>query len=149
MGNTRDRTGYSCMMKALVDSYRAAWSVVPGTTDPLFPIGVVTIADGSEEGWGYSFAQLHWAQTGSYGTLPNAAMPNTFLGDAWDAGDVSSRRCLRAHSVLRTRSVRSQLPLTARIPRTHPPRRPPALEHERLHGPALLRREDSAARREL
>ena len=87
MGNTKDFTGYSCMMKALVDSYRAAWSVVPGTTDPLFPIGIVTIADGSEEGWGYSFAQLHWAQTGSYGTLPNEVMPNTFLGDAWDAGD--------------------------------------------------------------
>jgi hypothetical protein len=125
MGNTRDRTGYSCMMKALVDSYRAAWSVVPGTTDPLFPIGVVTIADGSEEGWGYSFAQLHWAQTGSYGTLPNAAMPNTFLGDAWDAGDVSSRRCLRtcARACARAR----QLPLTARISHTHPASAPASL----------------------
>jgi hypothetical protein len=75
------------MMKALVTSYREAWSVVPGTTDPQFPIGVVSIADGSEEGWGYTFSGLHWAQTASHGTLPNADMPNVFGGDAWDAGD--------------------------------------------------------------
>ena len=47
----------------------------------------MTIADGSEEGWGYTFSQLHWAQTANHGSLPNADMPNTFLGDAWDAGD--------------------------------------------------------------
>jgi hypothetical protein len=87
MGNVRDRTGYACLMKTLVASYRQAWSAVPGTTAPDFPIGFVSIADGSEEGWGYTFSALHWAQTASHGTLPNPDMPGTFMGDAWDCGD--------------------------------------------------------------
>ena len=87
MGNVRDRSGYACLMKTLVASYRQAWSAVPGTTDPAFPIGFVSIADGSEEGWGYTFSALHWAQTASHGTLPNSDMPGTFIGDAWDCGD--------------------------------------------------------------
>ena len=30
---------------------------------------------------------MRWAQTASYGVLPNAAMPNTFLAQAYDLND--------------------------------------------------------------
>ena len=32
-------------------------------------------------------AGMRWSQTGNYGALPNAAMPNTFLAQAYDLGD--------------------------------------------------------------
>ncbi len=71
----------------MVAQWRAIWSAVPGTTDPLAPFGFVSIADGTEEGWGLNSANLHWAQTANYGVAPNPALPNSFMAVAHDAGD--------------------------------------------------------------
>ena len=65
-------------MPALVAAYRRAWSATPGTTDALAPFGVVSLSTGDSEG-ASDIGSFRWAQQGSYGVLPNAAMPNTFL----------------------------------------------------------------------
>ena len=43
-GNSAQSAGYGCMMPALVASWRKAWSVEPGTTDPTAPFGIVGIS---------------------------------------------------------------------------------------------------------
>ena len=86
MGNSAQRVGYGCMMPALVDLWRTEWSREPNTTDPLAPFGVVTLAAGGSEG-GMDIGGMRWSQTANYGVLPNAAMPNTFLAQAFDLGD--------------------------------------------------------------
>ena len=30
---------------------------------------------------------MRWSQTGNYGVLPNPALPNTFLAQAYDLGE--------------------------------------------------------------
>ena len=86
MGNSEQKIGYGCMQVALVDLWRREWSRVPGTTDPLAPFGVVTLAAGGSEG-GSDIAGMRWSQTANHGVLPNPAMPNTFLAQAYDLGD--------------------------------------------------------------
>jgi len=49
-GNWLSKTGYGCEMVNLVASWRAAWSKTPGTTDPLAPFGIVTLASSGSEG---------------------------------------------------------------------------------------------------
>ena len=86
-GSSRDSTGYACMMQTLVSSWRRVWSATPGTTDPLAPFGVASLADGTDESFGVNMRMFRWAQTANYGALPNEAMPRTFLADAFDLGD--------------------------------------------------------------
>ena len=74
-------------MAKLVASWRKVWSAVPGTPDPTAPFGIVSLADGTDEGFGINMRQFRWSQTANYGVLPNPAMPNTFLADAFDLGD--------------------------------------------------------------
>ena len=71
----------------MVAQWRAIWSVVPGTTDPLAPFGLVSLADGTDEAWGVNMAGLQRAQTASYGYVPNPALPNVFMASAYDLGD--------------------------------------------------------------
>jgi len=71
----------------MVAQWRSLWSVVAGTTDALVPFGFVSIADGTEEGWGLNSANLHWAQTANYGVVPNPYLPNSFMAPGHDAGD--------------------------------------------------------------
>jgi len=47
----------------------------------------VLLADGTDSGNPGNLANIIQAQTASYGALPNALMPNTFLVNAFDAGD--------------------------------------------------------------
>ena len=68
-------------MVALVRSWRKLWSASTGTTDPLAPFGLVTLAPSGTEG-GNDMGTMRWAQTGGYGVLPNPAMPRTFLAQA-------------------------------------------------------------------
>lgn len=75
------------MMATLVSSWRKVWSATPGTTDPLAPFGIVSLADGTDEGFGGNMRGFRWAQTAGYGALPNPAMPNSFLADTYDLGD--------------------------------------------------------------
>jgi para-nitrobenzyl esterase len=86
-GNSLTGSGYGCLLPSLVRSYRALWSAVPGTTDPLAPFGLTTIAAGGSEGNDEHVAAIRWSQTANYGHLPNPEMPNTFLAQAFDLGD--------------------------------------------------------------
>lgn len=64
-----------------------------GTTDPEAPFGIVDIhAGGSEgQGGGGAMGNFRWAQTANFGVLPNPAMPNTFMANAYDLGDPWSK----------------------------------------------------------
>ena len=73
-GSSRRHEGYGCMMAAMVAAWRAIWSVTRGTTDPLAPFGVVTLAPSGSEGADYHLSAFRWAQTANYGVLPNPAM---------------------------------------------------------------------------
>ena len=44
VGSSLDGTGYGCELPAMVADWRAVWSAIPGTTDPLAPFGVATLA---------------------------------------------------------------------------------------------------------
>lgn len=48
------------MMAKLVSSWRKIWSVEPGTTDPLAPFGVVSLADGTDESFGINMRMFRW-----------------------------------------------------------------------------------------
>ena len=87
MGNSAYGTGYGCVLPKLISRYRELWSVVPGTTDPVVPFGVVTLSAGSSEGSGQHMAGMRWSQTGNYGVLPNPIMPAVFMAQGFDAGD--------------------------------------------------------------
>jgi hypothetical protein len=50
----------------MVDAWRQIWSVTAGTTDPLAPFGLVTIAPSGAEGAGDHLSAFRWAQTGNY-----------------------------------------------------------------------------------
>ena len=62
----------------MVDLWRKTWSKTPGTTDPLAPFGIVTLASGGSEG-GADIGGMRWSQTANYGVNPNPAMPATFV----------------------------------------------------------------------
>ena len=85
-GSSTANVGYGCEQRNLVAGWRRVWSETPGTTDPLAPFGVVTLASSGSEG-GPHMGAMRWAQTANYGILPNPAMPNTFLAQAYDLDD--------------------------------------------------------------
>jgi len=85
-GNSIANVGYSCEMRELINGWRRIWSETSGTTDPSAPFGVVTLASSGAEGEEGMGAMRH-AQTANYGILPNAALPNTFLAQAYDLDD--------------------------------------------------------------
>ena len=47
VGNSAEGTGYGCELPAMVRDWRAVWSRVPDTTDPLAPFGIATLAAGA------------------------------------------------------------------------------------------------------
>jgi len=55
-GHVNDGTGYACLLKNMVASFRALFSATPGTTDPLAPFGIATLpyweAEGSPQNMG-------------------------------------------------------------------------------------------------
>ena len=86
-GSSLSSVGYGCMQPSMVSAWREIWSAEEGTTDPTAPFGVVTIAPSGAEGAGYHLSAFRWAQTANYGVLPNPAMPNTFVAQAYDLDD--------------------------------------------------------------
>ena len=86
-GNILDRTGYACMLPALIQNWRNAWSRESGTTDPNAPFGIVQLADSTDEGWGCNVPQMHWAQTANVGYAPNSFLPHTFFAAAHDLAE--------------------------------------------------------------
>lgn len=85
-GNAADNVGYSCKQRELLKGWRAIWSETKGTTDPMAPFGLVTLASSGTEG-GPNMGAMRLAQTAGYGVLPNEAMENTFLAQAGDLED--------------------------------------------------------------
>ena len=68
----------------MVAQWRDIWSAVPGTTDPLAPFGLVSLADGTDEAWGVNMAGMHWAQTASAQPCRTCVMASAYdLGDPW------------------------------------------------------------------
>ena len=86
-GSSLSSVGYGCMQPRMVAAWRDIWSAEEGTTDPTAPFGVVTIAPSGAEGAGNHLSAFRWAQTANYGVLPNPAMPNTFVAQAYDLDD--------------------------------------------------------------
>lgn len=87
VGNSAEGVGYGCQLPAMVAEWRQIWSSTPGTTSSQAPFGVVTLAAGGSEGHDENMAGMRWSQTGNYGKLPSAAIPNGFLAHAYDLGD--------------------------------------------------------------
>ena len=92
-GNSMEGTGYGCMLPNMIKTWRRMWSVVEGTTDPLAPFGVYTLAAGTSEGHGTRMGGFRWSQTGNYGVVPNAMMPNCFVASGYDLGDPWGKGC--------------------------------------------------------
>lgn len=86
-GDVGSDTGYACMMRNLVSTWRKAWSVALNTTPKDFPFGIVSLAGGTSEAHDNNMGAFRFAQTGNRGFLPSKAMPNTFSAQAFDAGD--------------------------------------------------------------
>eukprot|EP00041_Stephanoeca_diplocostata_P018767 m.396690 g.396690 ORF g.396690 m.396690 type:complete len:756 (+) comp21114_c0_seq4:60-2327(+) len=86
-GSSTHDIGYSCEQRVLVEGWRKIWSDEPGTTDPMAPFGVVTLASSGAEGADNAMGAMRVAQTAGYGVLPNPAMPNTFMAQAYDLDD--------------------------------------------------------------
>eukprot|EP01060_Flectonema_neradi_P011042 TRINITY_DN180_c0_g1_i6.p1 TRINITY_DN180_c0_g1~~TRINITY_DN180_c0_g1_i6.p1 ORF type:complete len:623 (+),score=125.99 TRINITY_DN180_c0_g1_i6:44-1870(+) len=85
-GNSLYHSGYSCEVPKMVDEWRSVFSQEPGTTDPKAPFGLVTLAPSGTEGHP-DIGGMYFAQTASYGDMPNDAFPNTFYAHAFDLGD--------------------------------------------------------------
>ena len=48
------------MQPKMVDAWREIWSAEAGTTNPLAPFGLVTIAPSGAEGAGYHLSAFRW-----------------------------------------------------------------------------------------
>eukprot|EP00117_Sycon_ciliatum_P038771 scpid54146/ scgid28761/ Sialate O-acetylesterase; Sialic acid-specific 9-O-acetylesterase; Yolk sac protein 2; Sialate O-acetylesterase small subunit; Sialate O-acetylesterase large subunit len=92
-GNVLEHTGYGCMLPNMISAWRKAWSVEEGTTDPLAPFGVYTLAAGTSEGHGTHMGGFRWSETANYGVVPNPAMPNCFVASGYDLGDPWGKKC--------------------------------------------------------
>lgn len=79
-------SGYACLLPKMIESYRKAWSLHPGTTKENVPFGIVTLHP-SGFGGHPDAGRFRLAQTAGYGTIPNPAMPNTFFASAYDLDD--------------------------------------------------------------
>ena len=66
----------------MIKSWRSQWCA---PSDAIF--GVATLAAGGSEGHDRSMASMRFAQTASYGVLPNALLPRTFVAQVYDLGD--------------------------------------------------------------
>jgi hypothetical protein len=67
-------------------------SYMPGTTDPLAPFGVATLAAGGSEGNSEHMAAMRWAQQANLGHWPPAGegttpLPHSFGAQLYDLGD--------------------------------------------------------------
>ena len=87
-GSAANGTGYGCFLKSMVETWRQWWSEAPlSSTSSKFPFGVVSLAGSTSEGHSNAMPAFRNAQTAGGGLLPSAAMPNTFVAQAFDAGE--------------------------------------------------------------
>eukprot|EP01060_Flectonema_neradi_P030374 TRINITY_DN4390_c0_g1_i3.p1 TRINITY_DN4390_c0_g1~~TRINITY_DN4390_c0_g1_i3.p1 ORF type:complete len:608 (+),score=103.46 TRINITY_DN4390_c0_g1_i3:60-1883(+) len=85
-GNYKRSCGYACEVPHMISEWRQIFSQEPGTTDPNAPFGLVTLASSGGEGHP-DIGGMYYSQMGSYGEIPNPAMPNTFMAHAYDLAD--------------------------------------------------------------
>ena len=88
-----DGTGYACLLKRMISSWRRVWSAAPDTTPAEAPFGIVQLADGTDEGWGCNMRQMHSAETANHGVVPNPDLPGTFVAAAHDLGEPWDDAC--------------------------------------------------------
>ena len=94
----------------MVAEWRRLWSATAGTTDPLAPFGVVSLAAGGSEGHPDNMAGMRWSQTANFGELPNPALPGGFLAHACE------------YQYIHRLSARAKLRLTSNALRRRPGR---------------------------
>ena len=87
-GVVSESTGYACNLAAMLEGWRVAWRV---KSPAELPVGVVTLAGGTDEGQPYSMPSMRYAQTGNRGFLPAPGLPATFMAQAFDLGDPCSQ----------------------------------------------------------
>jgi len=73
-------------MPKMIAEWRALWSATPGTTSPSAPFGLVSLSATDSEG-ASDIGAFRWAQSGSYGVVPNELMPSVFMAHAYDLAD--------------------------------------------------------------
>ena len=91
---------YNCTFPAMIAAWREEWyNATGGNTARQFPFGFVQLSvhggDPCYGGkacynmptWSEGYAAIRWAQTASYGSVPNDAMPNVFMATAVDIGE--------------------------------------------------------------
>ena len=83
---------YGCQLPAMIDDWRAKWHEgTGGLTDGAFPFGFVQLAGWVEGGQtSLNIALTRWYMTAAQNNVPNARMPNVFMGTAFDLGDSKS-----------------------------------------------------------
>eukprot|EP00040_Diaphanoeca_grandis_P010747 m.55043 g.55043 ORF g.55043 m.55043 type:complete len:828 (+) comp22015_c0_seq1:144-2627(+) len=86
-GSSLENLGYSCEQRELIRGWREVWSETPGTTDPMAPFGLVSLASSGAEGNDAAMGAMRVAQTAGYGVLPSPELPNTFFAQAYDLDD--------------------------------------------------------------
>ena len=92
-GSVLNNSGYACIEKLMIEQWRANWSVVDNTTDPLAPFGVVALAAGTSEGHDGNTGDFRWSQSLNYGIMPNPSLPNMFMVEGYDIGDPWGGNC--------------------------------------------------------
>ena len=81
--SSQPASGYGCMMPKLVELFRKTWTAGTGSAADALSFGIVSLSSHDSEG-AQDMASFRWAQQGSYGTVPNKIMPNTFMAHAFE-----------------------------------------------------------------
>ena len=112
VGNVLNGSGYGCELPAMVADWRSVWSATSGTTAPLAPFGIATLAAGGSEGHSGAMAAMRWSQTANYGHFDNPALPATFGAQLYDLGDPWAHSGTGDGNTLQVRSFTSTLLLS-------------------------------------
>eukprot|EP00912_Choanoflagellata_sp_UC4_P000343 UC4_evm6s209 len=117
-GNVKYSTGYACLLKHQQNEWQRIFSESGGTPSNA-PFGIVSLADATDEGWGcnirnYSLAkmerQMHWAETGNHGIVPNPDFPSAFIATAHDLAEPWDDGCKHPPSFCCTCANETQSP---------------------------------------
>jgi sialate O-acetylesterase len=84
---------YNCTFPAMIDDWREKWKSASTYMASTFPFGFVQLAAyGSDNSSSFSpgFPVIRWAQTASYGYVPNPRLHLVFMAVATDLGDPAS-----------------------------------------------------------
>lgn len=83
-GSVETTTGYACALANMMADWRGLWQRGTGINSPVVVFG---IAPGGGEGDAVQLPEFRLAQTTGFGTLPSAALPNSYFVPTHDVGD--------------------------------------------------------------